>query len=158
MSHRVLHGVHLTVEGLDNCIYYSNGQYCVVHYNSIVCLTVFFMASTSQLRDWICLRDSLASCLACRMESLFFLADSVRSVNCRREPHGPHVNTRNAHRSGAVPIPIPVSEIPQILPKMQRWVSVSMRVYAPIPFHHLTSSFTTHAENISNTTVLCCVR
>ena len=35
-----------------------------------------------------------------------------------------------------VPIPIPVSDIPPILPKMQHWVSVSMQVYAPIRYHH----------------------
>lgn len=48
-------------------------------------LTVFFSASISQLRDWICLLDSLASCLACLRESELRFADSVRSVNCRGE-------------------------------------------------------------------------
>lgn len=46
------------------------------------CLTVFFSASISQLRDWICLLDSLASCLACLRESVLRFADSVRSANC----------------------------------------------------------------------------
>ena len=35
---------------------------------------------------------------------------------------------------------------------------VSTQVYVPIRYHHLTSSFTTQAENITNTAVLCCVR
>lgn len=46
-------------------------------------LTVFFRASISQLRDWICLLDSLASCLACLRESVLRFADSVRSANYR---------------------------------------------------------------------------
>lgn len=48
-------------------------------------LTVFFSASISQLRDWICLLDSLASCLACLRASVLRFADSVKSANCRKK-------------------------------------------------------------------------
>ena len=41
----------------------------------------------------------------------------------------------------AVPILIPVSAIPLILPKMQYWVWVRTQDYSPFRYYHVTSCF-----------------
>lgn len=68
---------------------FSQNSETVLHLESksqvLFGLTVFFSASISQLRDWICLLDSFASCLACLRASVLRFADSVKSVNCRNK-------------------------------------------------------------------------
>lgn len=60
-----------------------------------------FSPSTSQVRLWICRRDSFISCLASRSASWLRLAASERSANC--EDHGGGVRAAGASR------PLPVS-------------------------------------------------
>ena len=60
------------------------------------------------------------------------------------------ISRRHLLLTSVVSIPIPVSEIPPILHFRQYRVLASTQVYAPIRYLHVSGSFTTQAENITN--------